>query len=210
MILYCVRHGESEFNADGRIQGQLDTQLSELGHEQSRAVAAALARLPIEAVYASPLARAFETARYTADALKLDIRVDPRLKEIHAGVFQGKLWHDLEAEYPQAAAAWKSLDPDFRIPDGETRRELCERGRSAMEAICAAGHEHVAVVAHGGLLTATFKALLEIPPRLDPFRLLNCSINQLGWDTQFRLLSLNEAEHLREVNAGHAVGSGDL
>ena len=210
MILYCVRHGESEFNADGRIQGQLDTKLSALGHEQGRAAALALARLPIQAVYSSPLARAYDTARYAAEELNLEIRTDSRLMEIHAGVFQGRLWHELEQAYPEAAAAWKSLDPDFRIPDGETRRELMQRGREAIEAIRDAGHEHVAVIAHGGLLTAALKEVLRIPPLLDPFRLLNCSINQLGWDNQFRLLSLNEAEHLREVNRGHVVGSGDL
>ena len=88
MLLYCIRHGESSYNAEGRIQGQSDVPLSELGRRQSEAVAAALAEVPIEAVYASPLRRAMQTARPVAERLNLEIQTDPRLMEVHAGEFQ--------------------------------------------------------------------------------------------------------------------------
>ena len=77
MILYCVRHGESVYNAEGRIQGRLNVPLSELGRRQSAAAAAALASLSADALYASPLRRAMETAEIIADALGLPIQDRP-------------------------------------------------------------------------------------------------------------------------------------
>lgn len=210
MIFYCVRHGQSAFNAEGRIQGQLDTPLSELGHAQSKAAATALAEEGIEAIYASPLRRAMDTARHLADVLSLPIQTDPRLKEIHAGVFQGLVWDEITERYPNEAARWKSLEPDFRIPDGETRRELMTRGGQVFDAIRGNGHQRVAVVAHGGLLTAAFKQVLGVPAEENPFSLHNGSITRLVWNQGFELAKLNETKHLLSVNNGELGHCGDL
>lgn len=208
MILHCVRHGESLYNAEGRIQGQSDVPLSELGRRQSQAVAAALAGLPIEAIYASPLRRAMQTARPVAEGLNLEIETDPRLMEVHAGVFQDKLRVDLDRSYPSEYARWRSGDPDFAIPGGESRRDLGRRGREVFEEIGRGGHQRVAVVTHGGLLAAALKALLEIPAERHPFVLQNGSITQLELtDGQVKLVALNRVDHLREVGFG---GRGDL
>ena len=208
MLLYCIRHGESSYNAEGRIQGQSDVPLSEMGRRQSEAVAKALAGLPIEAVHSSPLRRAMQTAQPVALALKLEIRTDPRLMEVHAGVFQDKLRSQLDELYPDEIARWRSGDPDFTIPGGESRRDLMRRGREVFEAIGRTGHGQVVVVTHGGLLTAAMKALLEIPAERHPFLLENGSISQLELgDGVVKLLSLNRVDHLREVGFG---GRGDL
>jgi len=208
MLLYCVRHGESTYNALGRIQGQSDVPLSDTGRRQGEAVAAALAGLPIEALYASPLRRAIQTAQPVADALGLPIQTDPRLKEIHAGVFQDRLRSELDQRFPEELARWHSGDPDYALPGGETRRRLMERGRAAFEAILQTGHERVAVISHGGLIAAAFKSLLEIPAGRHPFNFYNGSISQLAvTDGRVRLLTLNQVDHLRE--AGQS-SSGDL
>jgi probable phosphoglycerate mutase len=214
MLLYCVRHGESAYNAEGRIQGQSDVPLSGLGHRQSRAVAEALSGLPVQAIYASPLRRAMQTAQPVAERLHLEIRADPRLMEIHAGVFQEKLRSELDELYHEPYARWKSGDPDFAIPGGESRRDLMRRGREVFEEIgradplrgCPDGQ--VVVITHGGLLAAALKALLEIPAQRHPFVLQNGSISQLELDDgRVRLLSLNQVDHLRDVGYG---GCGDL
>ncbi|MEK6233874.1 MAG: histidine phosphatase family protein [Planctomycetales bacterium] len=210
MILYCVRHGESAFNAEGRIQGQMDAPLSELGRRQGEAVGKAMASIHLDAVYSSPLSRAHDTAIQVAEPHGLEIQLDDRLKEINAGVFQGKLWPEIEAEFPNEARAWKAQEPGFRIPEGESRRELMDRGAAALRDFSRGKHEAIAVVAHGGMLTAALKTLLEIPPRLNPFQLFNCSISQLVWNGQFQLLTLNERDHLRAVNDGQPVKTGDL
>ncbi len=207
MHCYCVRHGQTEYNAEGRIQGQSDAPLSQLGVQQAAAVAAALAALPIEALYASPLQRAIETARPVATALKLPIRTDRRLMELNAGIFEDQLREEMRVAYPEVMACWMHGDLDYAIPGGESRRQLAARGVAAFRAMHAAGHQRVAVVSHGGLLTATLKTLLPQPPQLDPFSLANGSITEIDFTPErCILLALNRTEHLQ----GIASNGGDL
>lgn len=210
MILYCVRHGESVYNAERRIQGQSNVPLSPLGQKQSQAVAAALARLRIDAVYASPLSRALETAQIVANALELEVHVDERLQEINAGIFQDLRFDEIAERHPREAARWRAGDPDFVIPDGESRRDLMKRGLAAFEEIRSKEFAQVVVVAHGGILAAALKALLEIPAAQNPFNLYNASISRLEWTKRVRLLTLNETGHLRELGEGRPRGVGDL
>lgn len=210
MLLYCIRHGETTFNAEGRIQGQLDTRLSSLGLRQAAAVARALADEPIEAVYASPLARAFETAVPLARALGVEPTTDDRLKELNAGVFQNLLPTEMAERFPEATARWKSHDPDFRIPEGESRRELMTRGTTALRELLESGRRVAAVVAHGGLLTAAFKGLLGIAAERSPFILYNGSISTLEFNGQVRLLTLNRIDHLRDADGELGTRMGDL
>lgn len=210
MILYCVRHGESTYNVEGRLQGQSDTRLSPLGVGHAEAIAATLGKLEIDAVYSSPLSRAMETARPLAAALKLPIVEDARLKEIDIGIFQGTLAVDLADRFPEEAARWRSQDPDFRIPRGESRRDLMIRAEAAFLDIRASGHSHAAVVAHGGVLAAAFKALLGVPAERNPFMLYNGSISMLDWGSQFKLMTLNQIDHLRAAGHALATRTGDL
>jgi probable phosphoglycerate mutase len=206
MKLYCVRHGETDYNRAGRIQGQSESELSPLGRRQNEAVAAALAGRGCDAVFASPLSRARESALCIAERLNLEVRLDPRLMEINAGVFQGHAWAEIEAKFPEAAARWRSEDADYRIPGGESRRDVMERAAAAFRAIRESGYRSVVVVAHGGSLSAAFKALLEIPAHRNPFSLSNGSISTAVWESQFRLLALNETGHLD----GLVGGDGEL
>ncbi len=213
MILYCVRHAESVYNGDGRIQGQADPPLSELGHRQAAALAVGLKKFPdVQAIFASPLQRAMQTATPIAEAIGLEIQNDDRLKELNAGIFQGKRWDEIVEQHPQEAVAWKSLEPDFVIPGGESRRQLMHRGRAVLEAIRGSGAQRAVVVAHGGLLTAALRALLEVPVNSNPFSLMNASVSQLTWpspeSTLVKLITLNETWFLRD--AGIDTRGGDL
>jgi len=206
MKLFCVRHGETVYNMAGRIQGQFDSQLSPLGVRQCQAVAEVLAIEDIEAVIASPLSRALQSAQVIADHLRLPVKVDPRLMEINAGIFQGHTWEEIEAKFAAEATRWRTQDPDYRIPQGESRREVMQRAGAALVDIREAGYRKSIVVAHGGSLSAAFKALLEIPAERNPFSLLNGSISTLTWDKDVKLLALNDVAHLRDL----VSGGGDL
>ncbi|MBX7166200.1 MAG: histidine phosphatase family protein [Pirellulales bacterium] len=209
MILYLVRHGESVFNAEGRIQGQLDPPLSELGLRQATALAEAFTGQTIQAVFASPLARAWQTAEPICAALDVGAQADERLKEINAGIFQGLRWDEIQAAHPEAAARWRAQEPDFVVPQGESRRALMARALAVLEAIRETGLERVLVVAHGGVLTAGLKALLGVPAERNPFSLFNGAISQVTWDKQAKLVTLNQVEHL--VRCGvHQGKAGDL
>ncbi len=208
MLVHCIRHGESTYNAEGRIQGQGDVPLSELGLQQGAALAAAVADWEIDAIYASPLQRAMQTAGPMAEALGLSIHTDRRLVEVHAGEFQHKLRTDLERDYPDVMARWRAGDPDFALPGGETRRELMRRGQEVFEEIARKDHQQVLVVAHGGLLLASLKALLGVPAERHPFVLHNGSISAIEMGNgETKLHSLNRIDHLTNVGYG---GRGDL
>ncbi len=206
MKLICVRHGETFYNLEGRIQGQSDSHLSPLGRRQCQAVAAELAGLEVDAIIASPLARAVESAQYLADTLQIDVQTDARLMEINAGIFQGHTWAEIGERFPDVAARWRSADPDFRIPEGESRRDVMQRAGDAFTAIRAAGYRQAIVVAHGGSLSAALKSLLEVPAQRNPFTFSNGSISIVLWDSEVKVHSLNETSHLRDL----VSGDGDL
>jgi len=202
MLLYLIRHGESTSNAVGRIQGQSDCELSQRGRRQAQAVARRLAAAPIEAVYASPLRRASQTAEVVAAALGLAIRFDPRLKEVDAGELEDQMRADVLRRFPEVVAGWHSGKLDFAFPGGESRRAVIERGREALLSIGRDGHEHAAVVSHGGLLLAGMKAVLGIASEAEPRDIDNASITWLAVDGNGRaeLVAFNNVEHLAEVD----------
>ncbi len=204
MYLYCIRHGQSEFNAENRIQGQLDPDLSELGRRQAEALATALDGQPLDAIYASPQQRAMNTARAVAEHVGLPIATDLRLREIHVGIFQGHTWDEIGEKFPEDYSRWCTGDPEFVVPKGESRRMLFDRGHEVLADIRRRDHRHVAVVSHGGLLMAGLKAVLGMPIERYPFKLQNCSITRLDWQNEAdpRLVSLNEVHHLAECGLG--------
>jgi broad specificity phosphatase PhoE len=206
MKLYCVRHGETVYNLGHRIQGQFDSELSPLGRRQCQAVAEALGDLAFDAVIASPLNRAADSAQYIAEKLGLEVQFDKRLMEINAGVFQGHAWAELDQHFPEEVVRWRSRDPDYRIPGGESRRDVMQRAGEAFRAIREAGYTSAIVVAHGGSLSGGLKSLLEIPAGHNPFELRNGSISTLAWEKEVKLLTLNETAHLH----GLVSGGGDL
>lgn len=210
MILHCIRHGESRYNAEGRLQGQSATPLSDVGRRQAAAIAAALADRPIAAVYASPLARTMETAEPLASALGVEIHPDPRLMEINVGRMQDLLHVEVADRFPEELALWRTREPDYALPGGESRRELMVRGEAALADILAAGHAEAAVVSHGGLLAVAFCALIGVTLERNPFLLYNASISQLSGGNVVRLLTLNQTDHLRAAGCETINMRGDF
>jgi broad specificity phosphatase PhoE len=221
MLQYLIRHGESVSNAAGRVQGQEDVELSVMGLTQARAVATWSRSLleasngpPVEELWSSPLRRARETAEAIAAATGLPLQIDERLRELHAGIFQGHLWADLEDRFPEAVARWRSGDADYCIPGGESRAQLAARGQTVLEALATRPGRGMIVVAHGGILTAALGSLVgKTHPLLAaaaerPFTklpaLANCSVTLVRWPGP-ELVSFNDTAHLA---AASAMGAG--
>ena len=114
--LMLVRHGETEWNAQRRYQGQSDVLLSDLGMRQAELIAERLAGQKIDAVYASDLKRALETARVIAGKSGLALLTDPRLRELKFGILEGLTFDEAQARYPQMIAAW--IENFNNTPDG--------------------------------------------------------------------------------------------
>jgi alpha-ribazole phosphatase len=149
--LLLVRHGETDWNRDGRWQGQTDTELNERGRGQARALAAELDGEPIAAAYASDLARAQQTAELIATPRGLGVRTDPRLRELHFGGWEGLTTAEIEERYPDQVARWRADDGSHAFAGGETYVQMGERVVQALSEIAAAHpSETVLVVLHGG------------------------------------------------------------
>jgi broad specificity phosphatase PhoE len=161
---YLVRHGETEWNAIARMQGQLDSPLTALGREHARMSGQLLARLGVDAVFASPLGRVRETLAIVAEHLPLPPSFDHRLMEWSAGAWSGERYADLPERWPHEWAAWKADRYNQRSPGGENFVDLAERARSFVEAADRRPSKRVAVVAHGFFNCALAEVLLGLSP----------------------------------------------
>lgn len=149
--IWLARHGETDANAEGRVQGLLDPPLNDLGREQARALAREAAGLGIEALYTSQLRRARETAAIVAETLGLEPRVDARFAESHRGEWEGRLSADIKAEDSGAWSGSLAVDPSFRFPGGESLEEHGTRVEAALADV-ARGPLPALVICHGGTI----------------------------------------------------------
>jgi 2,3-bisphosphoglycerate-dependent phosphoglycerate mutase len=210
MLLYLIRHGESIYNREGLIQGQADIELSEFGIRQAEAIVQGMHLVELDAVFSSPLKRAYQTAVPLARSQRLEIQVHHGLREINAGAFSGLKWSEVAERFPEHAEPWERQDMDFVIPGGESRRMLQDRGVQALNDIAQLPYQRVAIVAHGGLLCAALKGILRLPEELNPFSLFNASISRLIWDGRWQIMTINQTEHLVKAGVVNEQGRGNL
>ena len=157
--LLLVRHGETDWNAEGRIQGMLDVPLNALGMAQARIVGDALARsIDIAAVIASDLVRTRETAKPLIDATGFDIAFDPRIRERHFGVLEGRTYAEWRAVDAAGMARYDAGDPDYGPEGGETARGFLDRCVAAITDMVTACHEKTLIlVTHGGVVSSMYR-----------------------------------------------------
>jgi len=195
----AIRHGETAWNVDTRIQGQLDIGLNEIGRWQAGRLARALAGEPIAAIYASDLGRAFETAQHLSRTTGVPVVAEPGLRERHFGEFQGRTFADIEAALPEQAVRWRTRDPDFAPSGGESLKQLRERVVCTAQTL-AAQHpgELIVMVGHGGVLDVLYRAATRLDiqaPRT--WALGNAAINRLLWTPDgFSLVGWADTQHL--------------
>lgn len=156
---FCiVRHGETAWNAEGRVQGQLDVPLSQTGLAQADAVARALAEDCFDALYSSDLVRVRLTAAPSAERLGLPLWCDARLRERHYGVFQGLTYAEAKVRLPADYARFKAKAPDYAFGSGESLHGFSERVIAYFEALCERHRgERLLVFTHGGVLEMLFR-----------------------------------------------------
>ena len=181
--IIAVRHGETAWNVDTRIQGHIDIPLNDTGQWQARQLGRALARQPIAAIYASDLQRAYATAQAVADTTGAPLVADVGLRERSFGNFQGRTFAQIEAELPEQARRWRQRDPHFAPEGGETLTALRERIQATTHRL-AAQHSGglIVLVAHGGVLDVLYRLAtgqeLQAPRT---WQLTNTAINRLLW-----------------------------
>ena len=201
-----VRHGETAWNAERRLQGHLDIALNTEGTRQADAVARALAGTHIDAVISSDLQRASQTAQAIAASHTLPVQVERALRERCYGGFEGLLYTEIEQRYPREFAKWQAREVDAVLPDGanlgESFRQFYERATHAIiDRARRCPGQTIVLVAHGGVLECAYRCALGMAletPRT--FTIPNASINRFTFqDGKLILISWGEIEHLHHV-----------
>lgn len=187
--LVLLRHGQTEYNAGSRMQGQLDTDLSDLGRDQAVAAAEVLAKRQPLVIVSSDLRRALDTAVSLGERSGMPVQVDTRLRETHLGDWQGLTHLEVDAEAPGARLAWRD-NARWAPHGGESRVDVAARSMPLVHELLAERTDWgvdepdrpAVLVAHGGLIAALTAALLRLP--VDNWPILggmgNCSWVQLS------------------------------
>lgn len=207
--ILAIRHGETAWNAEARIQGHRDIALNPTGLWQAQQLAQALAIEPVRAIYASDLQRAYRTAQAVADATGAPLVPEPSLRERGFGAFEGRTFAEVEAAWPEQARRWRERDPHYAPAGGESLHTLRTRVTEAVHRLAArhAG-ELIVLVAHGGTLDVLYRAAtgqdLQAPRT---WQLANAAINRLLWTPQgLTLVGWADTQHLEGAARDERAG----
>ncbi|MEW5739743.1 MAG: histidine phosphatase family protein [Myxococcota bacterium] len=203
MNILLARHGETPWNKEGRYQGHTDIPLSEVGEGQARALGQRLTEIPIHRAVASPLSRAKRTAQLVLGARADLLTLDPDLREISHGGWEGKLVTEIERSHPELLAQWRA-GPPATLPAGpnaESLQQVLDRAWGALEKACAGlgAEENLLVVAHDAVNRVILCRVLGLPlERVWSFRQAPATLNVLSGTSvsALQVVRLNDADHV--------------
>ena len=202
--IWLVRHGETPWNVEGRVQGWEDIGLNENGIAQAQSLAQHVSRRQqagdtLQAIYSSDLKRAHHTASIVAASIDLPLGVEVGIRERHFGVLQGLIYKEMEQHQPEAYRIWRSRDPKLDLPNGESLGVFHDRVVDAINRL-AAKHvgERIMVVSHGGAMDIIWRYASQLSLQADRTApLLNASLNRLSVTPDaWKILSWGEVDHL--------------
>jgi probable phosphoglycerate mutase len=194
-----VRHGETAWNVETRIQGQLDIGLNDMGRWQAMRLAEVLVDEGLSAIYSSDLKRAADTAAAIGQACRLPVTLDAGLRERSFGAFEGRTWTEIETHWPADSARWRARDLEFAPQGGESIPMFSARVLATCRRLAAAHQgECIAWVAHGGVMDCLHRAATHVgltAPRT--WLLANATVNRLLYTGEgFALVGWGDASHL--------------
>jgi len=195
-----VRHGETRWNREGRVQGyHADSPLTETGLDQALALGRRMVTEALSALYSSDMGRTRQTVAPIMQSTGLPVNFDVELRERNYGAFEGRTFKEVERDFPEAYAHFRTRDPHFAAAGGETTVQFHDRVIRALERIAAqAVGARIAVVSHGGVLGVMYRHAMNIPveaPR--NYTIANASINRFGYECgAWRILEWGDVSHL--------------
>jgi 2,3-bisphosphoglycerate-dependent phosphoglycerate mutase len=208
--IIAIRHGETAWNVQTRVQGQLDVPLNDTGRWQAQRLRHAVAHEALAAVYSSDLQRASETAFSVASAAGVPVRTDRELRERAFGIFEGHTFKEIEQRWPDESLRWRQRDPDFGPDGGETLRSFYARCVDAASRLAAAHPgQTIALVAHGGVMDCLYRAATRIElTAARTWQLGNASVNRLLFTPAgFTLVGWSDTSHIDRASPAEAAGA---
>ncbi len=197
--IYLARHGETDWNAVRRFQGQTEIALNQRGQRQAERLATRMHDVALAAIYASDLSRAVETAAPSARQQGLEVIKDARLRERHYGAFEGHLYAEVMHEFPDLYRGWQERDPQCDLGGGESLRQLAARCEAFLDEI-ALKHQGqtILIVTHGGVLDLAYRHVKRLPlevPR--DWETPNAALNHVRFQSNaWHLMFWADREHL--------------
>lgn len=200
--LCIVRHGETAWNAEHRVQGQLDIPLNEIGLRQAQAVGRTLKDERFDAIYSSDLVRARQTAQPSANLFSMKILLEKDLRERHYGIFERLTYAEVKVRYPEDYARFEARDPEYAFRTGESLKDFSARSIAVISRIV---NEHedesILVFTHGGVLDKLYRFITGLPLSAERnFGIPNAGLNRVeltpsGW----QIRSWADAAHLERA-----------
>lgn len=202
--LIAIRHGETEWNTQNRVMGQLDSPLTPQGIQQAHAIAARLSKQAFHALYSSDLGRAMRTAEIIASVCGKPVTCDTGLRERNMGIFQGLTVEEMHKKFPNERRDYEHIGFEYVVPQGESAKQRTERSLNVMTAI-AERHpdEIIVVVTHGGFLMGFFESVLGMTPGNGwRFKRSNASYSVFEYtNSRWSLDVWNDVSHLENSRA---------
>lgn len=200
MRLYLIRHGQTDWNVAGKIQGCHDIPLNEAGRQQAEHLAEGMKNRPVTRIYSSPQKRALETAQAIAESQGAEVTVLTGLREVEFGAWEGMTWKEIEEKDPERYAMWVKTPAEVTPPGGESRADVYRRVGEAVDTIIKEGKGDVAVVSHGASLAYAVSYMMrnEMGSHKEVI-VKNVSITTVEYDRgsgRFRMIQANDTSHL--------------
>lgn len=209
--LYLIRHGQTEWNLEGRWQGQLNSALTPLGEAQAKAVGQRMKHVPFDVLYSSDLDRTMNTAKAIAAVTGHEILSDVRLRERKGGLMEGHTLGEARAKFPEHfEVELHQRSADFAFPGGESENQLRDRGIEVLTDLAQrhAG-ERIVAVSHGAILNTFLRHILGTEPSSWRFRLNNCGLSIVTYgafhDSSWMVNTINEMGYLAGATSASGV-----
>ncbi len=199
--LIIIRHGETEWNLEGRIQGHLDSPLTETGRAQAEAIAERVQTVEVNALYSSDLGRAYTTAQFVSHKTGQVILTDKRLRELYLGKFEGLTEEEVEKRFPEEYVYLKKADPGYIYPGGESKEQFSLRVISCLEELMVKHEgEQIVVITHGGALSRLIRYTLGMPVvGSNEYKICNAALNVFSYENKHWQLEIwGDLSHLTE------------
>ena len=204
MKIYLIRHGQTDWNLEGKIQGRHDVSLNETGSKQAELLAMGMDKRPVVQIFSSRQKRALETAQAVGRRQHVAVTVIDGLEEVEFGEWEGKTWDEISREYPEEFKDWCTEPAEIVPPGGESRPQIYRRIGNALKEILRRSRGDIAIVSHGAALAYMVSIMLEKElGDHDEIIVKNASISTVEYDREtgkFHMVEANDVSHLKALS----------